>query len=101
MRGFDRHGITTTHAWGMTETTPIGSVSSLKRGMENHSKDERYQTRAKQGLTVPFVEVRVVNDEGEAAWDGESMGELQVRGPWVAASYYNSDEGQDKWSDDG
>ena len=101
MRGFDRHGITTIHAWGMTETTPLGSVSRLKRGMENHSADERYQARIKQGLPVPFVEVRVINDEGEAPWDGESMGELQVRGPWIAASYFNSEQGRDKWSEDG
>ncbi|MDP6590851.1 MAG: long-chain fatty acid--CoA ligase [Alphaproteobacteria bacterium] len=101
IRGFDRHGITTIHAWGMTEMTPIGTISRLKRGMEALSEDERYQARAKQGLAVPFVEMRVINDEGEAPWDGESMGELQVRGPWIASSYYNSEEGSDKWSADG
>jgi fatty-acyl-CoA synthase len=101
IRGFDRHGITTIHAWGMTEMTPIGTISRLKRGMEALSEDARYQARAKQGLAVPFVEMRVINDEGEAPWDGESMGELQVRGPWIASGYYNSQEGSDKWTDDG
>ena len=57
--------------------------------------------RAKQGMPVPYVEARVVGDDGDAAWDGQSMGEFQVRVPWVAARYYNSEEGQDKWTDDG
>ena len=101
MRGFHSHGITTIHAWGMTETTPLGLVSRLKRGMERLSQDTQYQTRIKQGIAVPFVEARAVNDEGVAPWDGKSMGELQVRGPWIAGSYYDSEEGMDKWTDDG
>ena len=101
MRGFDRLGITTIHAWGMTETTPLGAVSRLKRGMENLTADEQYRTRTKQGIAVPFVEVRVVNDDGEAPWDGEAMGELQVRGPWIAASYYKAEEDREKWGEDG
>ncbi len=101
IRGFDKHGIATIHAWGMTELAPLGTISRLKRGMENLSEDERYDVRAKQGMPVPYVEARVVDDNGEAPWDGNSMGEFQVRGPWVAARYYNSEEGQDKWSDDG
>ena len=101
IRGFNKHGIAAIHAWGMTELTPLGTISRLKRGMEELSEDERYQVRAKQGMPVPYVQARVVDDKGEAAWDGESMGEFQVRGPWVAASYYKSEEGQDKWTDDG
>jgi fatty-acyl-CoA synthase len=101
IRGFNKHGIAAIHAWGMTELTPLGTISRLKRGMEELSEDERYQVRAKQGMPVPYVEARVFDDKGEAAWDGKSMGEFQVRGPWVAASYYKSEEGRDKWTADG
>ncbi|MER3537642.1 MAG: long-chain fatty acid--CoA ligase [Thermus sp.] len=101
IRAFDRFGLQVVHAWGMTETTPLGTVSLLKSYMEDLSEEEKYAYRAKQGLPVPFVEVRVVNEEGEAPWDGKTMGELQVRGPWVAASYYNLPEAQDRWTEDG
>lgn len=101
IRGFDKHGINTIHAWGMTEMSPLGTLSKLKAHMETLPEDARYAVRAKQGLPVPFVETRIVGDQGEVPWDGTTMGELQVRGPWIAARYFNSDEGQDKWTDDG
>ncbi len=101
IRAFDRFGLQVVHAWGMTETTPLGTVSLLKSYMEDLPEEEKYAYRAKQGLPAPFVEVRVVNEEGEAPWDGKTMGELQVRGPWVAASYYNLPEAQDRWTEDG
>ena len=56
---------------------------------------------AKQGLPAPFVEVRAMTDTGCAPWDGATMGELQVRGPWIAASYYKLATEADKWTDDG
>jgi fatty-acyl-CoA synthase len=102
IRGFDKHGVHTIQAWGMTEMTPLGTVSTLKSYLEALPEDEQYALRAKQGLPVPFVEARVIDEKGEAPWDGETMGELQVRGPWVAASYYNPEAGaEDKWTDDG
>ncbi len=101
IRGFDRHGIRTIHAWGMTEMTPLGAVSNLRRTQADLDEDTQYQVRAKQGPPASLVEMRVVNDEGIAPWDGETMGELQVRGPWVASSYYNPDEPSDKWTEDG
>ena len=101
IRGFDRHGIRTIHAWGMTETTPLGSAATLKTSMDGLDEDAQYRYRAKQGTAMPFVDMRLVNDAGVAPWDGETMGELQVRGPWVAAAYHDSDELGDKWSDDG
>ena len=57
------------------------------------SEDERYAYRAKQGIPAPFVEVRAMIDNREAPWDGTTMGELQVRGPWIAAEYYKPDDG--------
>jgi acyl-CoA synthetase (AMP-forming)/AMP-acid ligase II len=101
IRGFDRHGLRVVHAWGMTEMTPLGTVSWLKRSLEGLPEDQRYAYRAKQGLPVPFVETRIMGQTGQVAWDGEAMGELEVRGPWVASAYYQAPELTSKWSDDG
>lgn len=99
IRGFFAHGIVTLHAWGMTELTPIGTVSNLRPHMDDWSEDRQFEMRAKQGPSVPTVETRVINEDGEVAWDGETMGELQVRGPCVASHYHNAES--DKWTDDG
>ncbi|MGH9791517.1 MAG: AMP-binding enzyme, partial [Candidatus Acidiferrales bacterium] len=64
-------------------------------------EDERYAVRAKQGLPAPFVEIRAMGENGEVPWDGASMGELQVRGPWIASSYYNMPEESHRWTEDG
>jgi fatty-acyl-CoA synthase len=64
-------------------------------------ENERYAYRAKQGLPAPFVEMRAMTPQGETPWDGTTMGELQVRGPWIAAAYYNLAEESDKWTADG
>ncbi len=101
IRGFDRHGLRVVHAWGMTEMTPLGTVSWLKRSLEGLPDDQRYAYRAKQGLPVPFVETRIMGQMGQVPWDGETMGELEVRGPWVASGYYQAPELTSKWSDDG
>ncbi|HKA41481.1 MAG TPA: long-chain fatty acid--CoA ligase [Burkholderiales bacterium] len=101
IRGFDKFGLRVLHGWGMTETAPIATVNYVKRGLVTASADEQYAQRAKQGVPLPFVEVRAMTPQGEAPWDGEAMGELEVRGPWVTASYYNLDDESDKWSRDG
>ena len=96
-----RHGLTVTHAWGMTETNPIGTLSRLKADMDGRSEAERLSVLSSQGYAVPFVETRHVGEDGKALpWDGERMGELEVRGPWVASSYLG-DEGRDRWTADG
>jgi fatty-acyl-CoA synthase len=99
-RRFDRLGVQTIHAWGMTETSPLGTICKLKPSMKDWTEEQRYAQRAKQGQPSPFVEVRVVDDLGEAAWDGEATGELQIRGPWIAGSYNGGDQ-PDKWTADG
>jgi fatty-acyl-CoA synthase len=101
LRGFDRHGITVVHAWGMTEMSPLGSLSHP--GPEAPTLDEaaRYRQRARQGRASPLVEIRVVNESGEVPWDDRSMGELQVRGPWVTARYHENEEAKDRWTADG
>jgi len=88
IRAFDKFDLRVIHAWGMTETSPLGTVSLLKPHLQELDEDAQYAYRAKQGLPVPLVEVRAMTDDGEAPWDGKTMGELQVRGAWVAASYY-------------
>ena len=97
----ERHGIEVVHAWGMTEMSPIGTVANLTTEMKKLSEEEQLEYEAKQGYPVPFVEIRARGDEGLVPWDGETMGELEVRGPWVASSYYEAPEGDDKFTDDG
>lgn len=100
IRAFDRLGHTVLHAWGMTEMSPLGTVSRLKRHLRGDAELE-YRYRAQQGLPTPWVEVRAVGEQGVVPWDGQSLGELQVRGPWVAQSYHNLEEESDKWTADG
>ena len=90
------------HAWGMTEMSPIGTLARLKSYMRDWSEDEQYTVRSKQGYPVAGVELRIVNDDGkEQPWDGASMGEIQVRGPWVLKSYYNNPAAADRFTGDG
>ncbi len=100
IRAFDRHGIEVIQAWGMTETTPLGTLSKLKYSLGELSEDEKYAYRAKQGIPSPFVDLRAVSEEGEVPWDGKTMGEIQVRGPWAASSYFKVSE-SDRWTEDG
>jgi fatty-acyl-CoA synthase len=96
-----RHGLDVTHAWGMTETNPLGTVARLKHALQGKSDAERLAAKASQGLPAPFVELRHVGAEGEKLpWDGETMGELEVRGPFVASSYFGG-EGTDRFTADG
>jgi fatty-acyl-CoA synthase len=102
IRAFDKHNMRIIHAWGMTETAPLGSVSLMKSGMEDDlSEDEQYAYRAKQGVQMPFVDMRAVNEQGEVPWDGQTMGELQVRGPWIASGYFEPVEPVTNWTSDG
>ena len=97
-----KYGATMLHAWGMTEMTPLGTICRLKSSMESLPDDERYAIRAKQGYVAAGVDMRLIDEEGrEQPWDGQSMGEIQVRGPWVAASYYNNPESADRFTADG
>jgi fatty-acyl-CoA synthase len=100
--GFDRrHGLHVCHSWGMTETNPLATLARVKHGLRTGDATE-LERRAKQGFAVPFVEQRHVDDEGRVLpWDGKQMGELEVRGPWVASGYYESPEGADKFTSDG
>jgi len=90
------------HAWGMTEMSPIGTLARLKSYMREWPEDDQYGVRSKQGYPVAGVDLRIVNDEGkEQPWDGQSMGEIQVRGPWVLKSYYDNPDAADRFTSDG
>lgn len=97
----ERHGIQVVHAWGMTEMSPIGTVANLPTRIRELPEEEQLEYRAKQGYPVPLVEIRARGDEGFVPWDGESLGELEVRGPWIASSYYEAPEGADRFTEDG
>jgi fatty-acyl-CoA synthase len=96
-----RHGLEVVHAWGMTELSPVGTMAKLKGDLRDAAQEAQLAARASQGFALPFVETRVVADDGRhLPWDGSTMGELEVRGPWVAGSYFG-DEGKDRWTADG
>ena len=96
-----RHGLDLLHAWGMTEMAPVGTVGRLTDAVADASPSERLRYRAKQGRPVPLVEIRARNDEGLVPWDGLTMGELEVRGPWIASAYFNCDDDGDRFTADG
>jgi fatty-acyl-CoA synthase len=101
LRGFkERHGLRVLHAWGMTETTPLGTVAALPSDLSDADPEEQYRYRCTQGQPSPFVEVRARTGETVAPWDGQTMGELEVRGPWVASAYYG-DDSRDRFTEDG
>ena len=90
------HGITVLHAWGMTETSPLGSVARPPAGTEG---DERWHYRYTQGRFPASVEARLIGDNGETLpHDGKTVGELEVRGPWITGAYYGVDAA-DKFDD--
>jgi len=85
-------GVPILHAWGMTETTPIATICRLKSTLQGISDEERLGVMAKQGLPVLGMDVTVMDEQGtEVAWDGETFGEIVVRGPWVTAGYLHVD----------
>jgi fatty-acyl-CoA synthase len=99
IRDFDRLGLTLLHAWGMTETSPIGTVSRVPHTVSDDA--ERYRMRAKQGRPVPLVELRVTDEQGrDIPADNRTSGELLVRGPWIAGSYAGG-HAPERWTRDG
>ena len=84
----ERHDITVIHAWGMTETSPLGSAAVAPHAATG---EEHWRYRRSQGRLAPSVEARLIGADGSVQpWDGESVGELEVKGPWVTASYYDN-----------
>jgi len=100
-RGFDEFGLEVGTAWGMTETSPLGTVSALTAAMRALPEDQQYALRVKQGRAAPLVDIRLIGEQGEVAWDGQSVGEIQVRGPWITGSYHEMPVSDSSFTADG
>jgi len=99
----EQTGMPILQAWGMTETSPIAAVCHIKSTLDHLDDEAKADLRTSVGLVAPGVDFRVVNPESgdELLWDGESRGELQVQGPWVARTYYNDERAAESFTDDG
>ena len=101
LRGFqERHGLKVLHAWGMTETTPLGTVAAMPSDVAAQDIEAQYRYRYTQGQPAALVEIRATAGDQVVPWDGKTMGELEVRGPWIASAYFREDA-RDRFTDDG
>ena len=98
-------GVEVCHAWGMTEMSPTGTFSKLRGTHQNLSDAKKWRIKAKQGRPVPGVELRLAPEAStnftELPWDGETVGEVQVRSPWTASRYYKNEPTTEHFTDDG
>jgi len=101
IRSFESNfGIPFIHAYGMTETTPLVTLARLKSYQRDLPEEERLDIRATQGMVVPGLDIKVVDDDGnDVKADGKEMGELLIRGPWIADEYYNDDRTEEAFKD--
>jgi fatty-acyl-CoA synthase len=99
----EKVGLPILQAWGMTETSPVATTGRVKSTLLDRSDEELADLRAAQGLAIPLVDLRIVEPgtDDELPWDGQARGELQARGPWIAAGYYNDDRSSDSFTEDG
>jgi fatty-acyl-CoA synthase len=97
---FERLGVRLIHAWGMTETSPLVTFSKPLSAHAELAPAELERVLEKQGRVAPGVEIRIVGDDGrEAPWDGMTVGEIQVRGNWIAAGYHRDDSSPRRFMD--
>ncbi|WP_336045783.1 long-chain fatty acid--CoA ligase [Solibacillus ferritrahens] len=95
----EKLGVPYVNAYGMTETSPLVSMSHPTTEMNSYTDDEMLNIRVTQGLTVSLIETEVINEKGPVPWDGETMGELRVRGPWIVSEYYKDDRTNEAFRD--
>jgi fatty-acyl-CoA synthase len=89
----DDFGVEVIHAWGMTELSPLGTLSRLKAKHADLPKEDKEKILAKQGKGIYGIDMRIVDAEGkELPWDGKAAGDLEVRGHWVVSGYFNIDK---------
>jgi fatty-acyl-CoA synthase len=105
IRAYARHGIDIMQGWGMTETSPLATVSARTVALQDKGEEEHYKRAAMAGMPVPLVELRIRKDEevsagADAPWDGQTMGEVQVRGPFITGSYHEVPVSEDKFTAD-
>jgi fatty-acyl-CoA synthase len=102
IRAFARHGIEIKQGWGMTETSPLATVVYPRTELRGAGEDEQFRRAATGGIVAPLVSLRLRTDDGTfAPWDGKTMGEVQVRGPFITGSYHRVGSPPDKFTDDG
>jgi len=102
IRAFDKHGVWLLQGWGMTETSPLATVSYPRAELGAVSDDERYRRASLAGVPVPLVDLRIrTEDDTDAPHDGATMGEIQVRGPFITGSYHEVPVAPDKFTPDG
>jgi fatty-acyl-CoA synthase len=102
IRAFAKHGVWLLQGWGMTETSPLATVSYLRNELKDAGDEVRYQRAAMAGVPAPLVDVRIRTETDEdAPWDGRTMGEIQVRGPFITGSYHEVPVTEDKFTRDG
>ena len=101
IRAYAKQGIEIIQGWGMTETSPLGTVSKVHQLQGEVTPDERYRTIAAQGYPIPLVDLRLMGDDGEQPWDGQAVGEIQAHGPWITGSYHDLPQSETSFTDDG
>jgi acyl-CoA synthetase (AMP-forming)/AMP-acid ligase II len=102
IRAYARHGASVTHGWGMTEMSPLGTASYIKPELQGLGEDERFRLYATAGVPIPLMDIRIMGDDNaERPWDGESLGEIQVRGTTIAGGYHDTPTDPDKFTADG
>lgn len=101
IRAFDKYGVWLEQGWGMTETSPVSTRSYRRAELRDARDDEKYRRATLAGVPVPLVDLRLWGDTGEQPWDGKSIGEIQVRGPFVTGAYHKVPVTRDKFTDDG
>jgi fatty-acyl-CoA synthase len=90
----EQYGVDVIHAWGMTEMSPLGTLSRLQNKHLDLPKEAQQKVLEKQGHVIFGVDMKIVDDEGEElAWDGKAYGNLLVRGPWVVREYFRGEGG--------
>ena len=96
-------GLPILQAWGMTETSPVASICTIKSGLADRPADELADLRSSQGLVSIGVDFRIVTQDttDELSWDSDSRGELQVSGPWIASTYYDDERASESFTEDG
>ncbi|MFM8770102.1 MAG: AMP-binding protein, partial [Rubrivivax sp.] len=102
IRAFHQHGVWLLQGWGMTETSPVATISYPRAELAGASMAERYRRASMAGVPAPLVELRIRGDDGaDAPADGRSVGEIQVRGPFITGSYHEVPVSEDKFTADG
>jgi fatty-acyl-CoA synthase len=101
IRSYAKLGIEIIQGWGMTETSPLATIAKVNQLQGELTEDERFATMASQGYNLPLVDLRILGEDGVQPWDGKSVGEIQVHGPWITGSYHNLPASEDSFTEDG